>query len=120
MVVSFSFAQNKNLGEESSRYWHVILNKTYNFRRLQQIAEHVKEISKRQVLRFFDKYVAASAPHRRKLCVQVFAKQHEELMKEEVDSDTIVIEDPSSFKSSMPLYPLPKRVKIEVVDTKDQ
>jgi len=119
-VVASFLEKNKNLGEESSRYWHVILNKTYNFRRLQQIAEHVKEISKRRVLRFFDKYVAASAPHRRKLCVQVFAKQHEELMKEEVDSDTIVIEDPSSFKSSMPLYPLPKRVKIEVVDIKDQ
>mmetsp|Transcript_54709 Transcript_54709/g.61170 ORF Transcript_54709/g.61170 Transcript_54709/m.61170 type:complete len:82 (+) Transcript_54709:11-256(+) len=32
-VASF-LEKNKNLGEESSRYWHVILNQTYDFSRV--------------------------------------------------------------------------------------
>jgi insulysin len=108
--------QNKNLGEESSRYWHVILNQTYQFTRLQQIAEHVKKITKDKVLRFYDKYVAASAPCRRKLCIQVFAKQHEDRMGAEVEKGVVLIENPTEFKRSMPLYPLAKKADFQVVE----
>mmetsp|Transcript_15691 Transcript_15691/g.17590 ORF Transcript_15691/g.17590 Transcript_15691/m.17590 type:complete len:88 (+) Transcript_15691:101-364(+) len=48
--VSF-FEKNKNLGEESSRYWHVILNQTYDFSRYQKLAEHVKKLKKVDILR---------------------------------------------------------------------
>merc|ERR1712238_105617 len=75
-VASF-LEKNKNLGEESSRYWHVILNKTYDFSRYQTLAEHVKKLKKVDILRFYDKYVAANAPLRQKLCVHVVAKQHD-------------------------------------------
>ncbi|OEU06209.1 Peptidase_M16-domain-containing protein, partial [Fragilariopsis cylindrus CCMP1102] len=51
MVASF-LEKNKNLGEESSRYWHVILNKTYEFSRYQNLAEHVKTLKKLDMLRF--------------------------------------------------------------------
>merc|ERR1712238_594690 len=77
--------KNKNLGEESSRYWHVILNKTYDFSRYQTLAEHVKKLKKVDILRFYDKYVAANAPLRQKLCVHVVAKQHD---AEEDDGNT--------------------------------
>mmetsp|Transcript_54712 Transcript_54712/g.61182 ORF Transcript_54712/g.61182 Transcript_54712/m.61182 type:complete len:256 (+) Transcript_54712:11-778(+) len=76
-VASF-LEKNKNLGEESSRYWHVILNQTYDFSRYQKLAEHVKKLKKVDILRFYDKYVAPNAPLRQKLCVHVVAKQHEE------------------------------------------
>jgi hypothetical protein len=105
--------QNKNLGEESSRYWHAILNQTYHFTRLEDVAEHVKTMTKDRVLMFFDKYVAAKAPCRRKLCVQVFSKQHEERMNDEVDDDIKLIKDPEEFKRDMGLYPLPKKVVVE-------
>merc|ERR1712238_213541 len=72
-------------GEESSRYWHVILNKTYDFSRYQTLAEHVKKLKKVDILRFYDKYVAANAPLRQKLCVHVVAKQHD---AEEDDGNT--------------------------------
>ena len=121
-VVASFMEKNKNLGEESSRYWHVIQNKTYQFRRMQMIAEHVKELSKSQVLQFFDKYVAANGPCRQKLCVQVVAKQHEEVLnkkdEERKDSgDSIVrIDDPAEFKRSMPLFAMPPKVETKVVD----
>jgi len=115
-IVVVSSIQNKNLGEESSRYWHVMMNQSYSFKRLQLIAEHVKQITKFRVLQFFDKYVAASAPCRRKFCVQVFAKQHAEKIKEPTAENVVLVHDPVSFKRSMPLYPLPREVDINVVD----
>ena len=113
--------QSKNLGEESSRYWHVILNQSYQFTRLQDIAEHVKSLTKERVLRFFDRYLALNSPNRRKLCVHVFARQHQERMGQKakldgVDPDSIVlIKDPVEFKRTMPLFPLPKRPEVDVV-----
>lgn len=92
------------------------MNGSYSFRRLQDVAEEVKSITKERVLVFFDKYIAASGPCRRKLCVQVFAKQHHEKMAEPVEDGIVVIQDPAEFKQSMSLYPLPKKVDFEVVD----
>jgi secreted Zn-dependent insulinase-like peptidase len=90
------------------------LNQTYHFTRLKEIAEYVKAITKDQVIMFFDKYVAALAPCRRKLCVQVFAKQHQERMASEVGDGVVLIENPEEFRHNMMLYPLPKKVVIEI------
>ncbi|CAJ1955203.1 unnamed protein product [Cylindrotheca closterium] len=119
MVSSF-LEKNKNLGEESSRYWNVIQNETFHFTRLQDIAEHVKTMTKQRILMFFDKYVASNAPHRRKLCVQVYAKQHQESLKKSEDANIIEIESPSDFKREMGLYPLPNKVSVDIVDVDAQ
>jgi hypothetical protein len=75
---------------------------------------------KARVLRFFDKYVSLSAPCRKKLCVQVFAKQHEESMGQAIiDEKVILIKDPVEFKRSMPLFPLPEQVKVSVQGGED-
>lgn len=71
-------------------------------------------MTKDRVLVFFDEYVAASAPSRRKLSIQVFAKQHEEHINDKVGDDVILIKNPEEFKRTMPLFPLPKKVEIEV------
>lgn len=93
-----------------------MMNETYHFRRLQEVAECVKTITKDRVLIFFDKYLAASAPCRRKFCVQVFAKQHVEKMKDSIAPGVTVVEDPAEFQRSMSLYPLPKTAEIKVVE----
>lgn len=117
-VVASFLEKNKNLGEESSRYWHVIQNQTYQFKRLQMIAEHVKSLKKDQVLQFFDKYVAANGPFRHKLCIQVVAKQHEDAATNDdlLSKDIVRIESPSEFKRSMPLLPMPPKVSTPVID----
>jgi hypothetical protein len=73
-------------------------------------------MTKERVLRFFDKFVAVSAPCRRKLCVQVFAKQHEEKMTTPVEDGIVVIENPAEFKRTMALYPLPPKVDVTVME----
>lgn len=135
-VVASFLEKNKNLGEESSRYWHVILNKTFDFSRYQKIADHVKKHTKSQVLGFYDKYVASNAPCRRKLCVHVVAKQHEVEAEPATTTESepqegtttcvgggktntsqvIRIEDPVEFRRSMPLFPMPANVNVDVVD----
>ena len=134
------------MGEESSRYWHVILNKTFDFSRYQRIADHVKKHTKLLVLRFYDKYIAVNAPCRHKLCVHVVAKQHEEEQEkpapttgapaeqgsssveeeekqpEDANGGTkkeptaVLIEDPIEFRRTMPLFALPKKTNVDVVD----
>lgn len=92
----------------------MILNQTFHFTRLQELAEHVKTMTKHRVLMFFDKYVAEKAPCRRKLCVQVFSQQHKERMNDDVDDAVNLITAPEEFKRDMGLYPLPKRVGVEL------
>jgi len=109
----------------------VILNKTFDFSRYQKIADHVKKHTKAHVLSFYDKYVAANAPCRQKLCVHVVAKQHEvapeagEKASENGNtvagktkinaSEVICIDDPVEFRRSMPLYSMPAKVNVDVV-----
>lgn len=95
----------------------MIQNQSFHFTRLQDIAEHVKTMSKERVLVFFDKYVAVNAPLRRKLSVQVYAKQHQDVMQKGADDEgTIEIGSPTEFKWEMSLYPLPKKVSVKVVN----
>ena len=91
-----------------------MMNQSYHFTRLQELADYVKQLNKDSVLDFFDTFIAPSAPKRRKLCVHVFAKQHVGKMSDPEGEGVILIKDPAVFKRSMPLYPLPKHVEIEV------
>jgi len=117
-VVASFLEKNKNLGEESSRYWHVIGNSTYDFARYQKIADHVKKHSKLQVLRFYDKYIATKAPRRNKLCVHVVAKQHQEATPSEEAQieESIIVGNPVEFRRSMPLFSMPAKTVVDVVD----
>jgi len=66
--------KDKNLFEETSKYWNVIMNQTYLFQRLENIADQVKNVSKEEVLEFFEKEIAKNQA--KKLSVQVFSSQH--------------------------------------------
>merc|ERR1712038_1384240 len=104
--------KNKNISEESNKYWSAICNRHYLFKRLHFIADHLKSASKAEVLRFFDKYIASKSPHRRKLSVQVFAEQHMQKYQSPVPAEVSLIypEEVDEFRQSMPLFPLPDMV----------
>lgn len=109
----------------------------------------MKTLNKLDLLRFYDRFVAKTAPDRRKLCVHVVAKQYqdqtiddnaggndnkeiagetvvddkeEKTVKEEgitntSEKDTIcMIDDPIDFRRELPLYPMPPKIPVEVVD----
>lgn len=106
--------KDKNLGEESTKYWNVIANETYRFRRLEEIAAKAEGLTKEDVLRLFDKHLLAKSPFRRKLSVQVFGKNHADLLNSEPSSPPpTVVDDPKSFCQSQSLFPVEPAVCID-------
>jgi insulysin len=107
--------KNKNLGEESSKHWSVISNQTYRFQRLQEIAAEARDLSLDDVLRFFDRYLLAQSPFRKKLSVQVFGKNHQDSLDADAGpaNGVAVIREPHEFRNTQALYPLSQTVSIE-------
>jgi insulysin len=109
--------KSKNLGEESSKHWGVITNRSYHFTRLQEIAEEVVTITKHDVMRFFDRHVLAESPYRRKLSTQIFGTAHDELLEKLKSSSEspscILIHDPDQFVRDNFSFPAQKRASIE-------
>ncbi len=87
----------KNLGEESSRHWDAISNKTYYFTRSKDLAALVGGVSKQEILQFLDKYILPS-PYRRKLSVRVYGASNRDMIPN-------VIIDPKQFGRCQALYP---------------
>jgi insulysin len=119
-VVQSFLEKDKSIGEESKKYWDVIANETYVFKRLALIAAELKEVTKDDILQFFDKYIAKNAPKRTKFCVQVFAERHIDKLESEVSSDVVMIgmDEVSAFKRQMPLHPLPEKVDLSQYEYK--
>ena len=114
LIQSFE-EKNKNIGEESNKYWNAICSKHYLFKRLEVIAGELKTATKIEVLRFYDKFIVRDGPERRKLSVQVFAKQHMENYSNAVTDGVGLIfpENVDEFKNSQALFPLAKAVNLE-------
>jgi secreted Zn-dependent insulinase-like peptidase len=109
-VVELFLEKNKNLGEESSKYWNEITNQCYKFKRYQMIAEYVKNsMSFDSVLSFFDSFMAKGSPNRRKLSIQVFCTNHMSSIDDEVSSDReltmIAYDSIPVFQSGVECYP---------------
>ena len=113
-VVESFLEKDKNLGEESNRYWSRITDRTYVFRRMTLLADEVRGLEREDVVRLYDAHVAESAPRRGKFYVQVFGKNHlsgmdgaeEAAARDGDDREVVLVKDPVEFKRGMTLYPL--------------
>lgn len=106
--------KDKNIGEESSKYWNVLQNKTYMFKRLKLVANEVEKITKQQVLEFHDEFFKKEGSlSRKKLSVQVFAKQHMETFDNPIPEEAIRIDNATEFKKVAPFFELPPAVDLE-------
>ena len=74
--------KSKNLSEETMKHWNVIQNRTYYFRRIHDIVQVIRTLQKVDVIRFFDHYILATSPFRRKLSIQLFGTAHESIRQE--------------------------------------
>ena len=72
-------------------------------------------------MRLFDKFLLAKSPYRRKLSVQVFGKNHAELLAKGAECDPssssppphLVIADPKQFCQSQHLFPAEAAISID-------
>jgi len=105
--------KNKNLSEESTKHWLVITNQSYRFQRLQEIAGEACNLTKDDVLRFFDRHLLRQSPNRSKLSVQVFGSNHKDQLSKEVHDGAVLIEDPVEFSRGQLLFPVQTTVSVE-------
>uniref|UniRef100_A0A060T1A7 ARAD1C18700p n=1 Tax=Blastobotrys adeninivorans TaxID=409370 RepID=A0A060T1A7_BLAAD len=61
----------KNLREEGDRYWMRIQSGYYNFVQHEKDAELIRQLSKKDIVDFFNKYISPTSPDRTKLVVHI-------------------------------------------------
>ena len=116
-VASNFLEKNKNLSQETTKYWQVVADHSYQFKKLQEIASCVMKIKKKEVVQFYDKFIAQYAPCLRKLCILVFAQKHMEAFKSSIIDDditTIYESEMDDFRRSMSLFRVPDKVALTV------
>lgn len=113
-AVALNFLEkNKNLSQETTKYWQVITERNYQFKKWQNIAACIQSIEKHEVIQFFDKFIAKYAPCLRKLCILVFAQKHMEAFSSSNSNNNITTfyeQDIDDFRRSLPLFRLPDKV----------
>ena len=103
-VVEKYLEKDKNLGEETSRYWTEIYNQRYVFRRADVESKIVEGVSKNKMIAFFDAFMTKGGRSRRKLSTRVFGKSQE--MPAEPNGDARIIVDDLDFKRCSETWPL--------------
>ncbi|KAF1343553.1 STE23-like protein [Delphinella strobiligena] len=119
----------KNLNQESGRFWHHITSEAYDFELVNRDVEHIRPLTKSQLVDFFNTYVSPSSRQTRsKLAVHLLAQntvaevvpetasQDESVTSSEnkvLDSsvDAVEITDVRDFKAGVPLSEGLKAVK---------
>lgn len=101
-VVEKLLEKPKNLDQESTRFWNEIISANYLFDRKERLAKHLKTVVLSDVLNFFDSFLSASSPKRRKCSSQFFGKSTK-YPRVLAHKNIVLIKDPASFRRSMPL-----------------
>ena len=108
----------KNLNEETEAYWHEIKSAMFWFPRRHVLAKVLRSeafSTSAHVLEFFDRFIAATAStssssssSRIKFSSQFYGKSCRYVKAQSVQpQQVVVVHDPSLFKRSMPLDPVP-------------
>jgi len=102
----------KKLAARCGRIWQEISSHRYNFNRDEIEVAELAPITKKEVLEFFDTFIAVDAPERKKLsvhCVSVVPKEEgdeAETLEKFESNDGDKIKSVHDFKGSLPLHPL--------------
>ncbi|KAJ8565069.1 hypothetical protein K7X08_001529 [Anisodus acutangulus] len=81
---------------------------TLRFNRIEYEVAALKQITKTDLIDFFNEYVNVGAPKRKSLSLQVFGSSHSSQLKAEkvdpIEPNVVQIEDIFCFRRSCPLY----------------
>eukprot|EP00741_Cyanophora_paradoxa_P011372 tig00020556_g10985.t1 len=78
-VIANKLEKDKNLAQESMRWWSEIAGRTYEFDRVEREVAELRKVTQEQLLAFYRRLVAIDSPHRRKLSVRVGSRAHSEI-----------------------------------------
>lgn len=108
----------KNLAEESHKHWDFIVNRSYHFSRLQDIAALVRTLTLNDIMQFFDRHILATSPFRRKLSIHMYGKAHIEHLpamnsSKNAGNAVEIITCPKHFGRSRSLLPTQAAASLE-------
>jgi insulysin len=66
----------KNLDQESTRLWTHISSEYYRFMQVESDVEHIRALSKDDVIAFFNHYISPTSEHRAKVAIHLQAKSN--------------------------------------------
>ncbi|CAH9102787.1 unnamed protein product, partial [Cuscuta europaea] len=108
-LIDVKLEKFKNLGEETDYFWWEISGGTYKFNRVEMEVKALKQLTKGDLVDFFDEYVSVNSPKRKTLSVRVYGSSHSSEYKaektESAGPNFVRIENVFSFRRSRPLYP---------------
>ena len=99
----------KKLSSRGARIWQEISTYRFNFNRDEIEVAELSSMSRQDVLAFFDSFLSAHGPHRRKFSVHVVSVVPSEQTDEEANSVVASgqeIANGNTFKSGLCLHPL--------------
>ncbi|MQM18488.1 hypothetical protein Taro_051480 [Colocasia esculenta] len=107
-LIDMKLEKDKNLWEESSFFWSEIANGTLRFDRIELEVAALRELTRQELIDFFNTYVKVGGSRRRALSVQVYgglhSKEYEIAKSGSSRPQNKIIEDIFSFRRSRPLY----------------
>lgn len=81
-VVDLILEKDKNLNQETARYWDEIASRSYLFDRNTKEAAMVASLTPADLLGFYDEHFSADGARRRKLATWVYGNQHQDAEKD--------------------------------------
>ncbi|CAG2168148.1 unnamed protein product [Oppiella nova] len=119
-VITRRLEKPKNLIDNSYRLWSEISSKEYDFNRDEIEVKAIKELTKQDIIAFFERHLSHSSTNRKKLTVSIISENpinekhlnevNADLMPAPKLSESIRIENITQFKTHLGLYSVRKPV----------
>lgn len=107
-LIELKLEKHKNLREESGFYWREISDGTFKFDRRECEVAALRQITKKDLIDFFDEYIKIGATCKKGLSIRVYGNAHSSEYHTDnskpAESNVIPIEDIFTFRRSRPLY----------------
>lgn len=97
---------DRTLGRRSSRFWKEIMSGFQMYDRDEREIEALKTVTKEDVLRLFDEYLAVGGRFRRRVVSQIYGNQHPFEKRKVVGDSAMDVTDPIAFRRQSTLYPV--------------
>ncbi|PSS03756.1 Metalloenzyme, LuxS/M16 peptidase-like protein [Coniella lustricola] len=109
-VVIKLLEKTKNLDEETNRLWGQINNEYYDFELPQRTASQVKQLTKQDMISFFDHYISPTSPQRAKLSVWMIAQATSDVSTKQISELVKTLDLESSESESQAATDLQARL----------
>ncbi|XP_071716303.1 insulin-degrading enzyme-like 1, peroxisomal [Rutidosis leptorrhynchoides] len=104
-LIEMKLEKHKNLREESRYFWREIEDGTLKFDRKDHEVAELRQLTKAELIQFYDEHIKAGAQQKKALSVQVYSTAHStEETPDNTESNVVDIDDVFSFRRSRPLY----------------